>query len=133
MEEMNALAANYAALLSEVRPEVIHDEEQNQACIRRLEELTSKKSVTRAEEKLIELLAVLIEDFEAREYPVPEAGPLDIIRHLMDAHRLRQKDLVDIFGTESIVSDVLNGKRDLTKAHIKKLSARFGVSPAVFF
>src|SRR5208283_2579747 len=133
MEEMNALAANYAALLSEVRPEVIHDQEQNQACIRRLEELTSKKSVTRAEEKLIELLAVLIEDFEAREYPVPEAGPLDIIRHLMDAHRLRQKDLVDIFGTESIVSDVLNGKRDLTKAHIKKLSARFGVSPAVFF
>ena len=133
MEEMNALAANYAALLSEVRPEVIHDEEQNQACIRRLEELTSKKSVTRAEEKLIELLAVLIEDFEAREYPVPEAGPLDIIRHLMEAHQLRQKDLVDIFGTESIVSDVLNGKRDLTKAHIKKLSARFGVSPAVFF
>jgi len=133
MEEMNALAANYAALLSEVRPEVIHDEEQNQACIRRLEELTSKKSVTRAEEKLIELLAVLIEDFEAREYPVPEAGPLDIIRHLMEAHQLRQKDMVDIFGTESIVSDVLNGKRDLTKAHIKKLSARFGVSPAVFF
>ena len=133
MEEMNALAANYAALLSEVRPEVIHDQEQNQACIRRLEELTSKKSVTRAEEKLIELLAVLIEDFEAREYPVPEAGPLDIIRHLMEAHQLRQKDMVDIFGTESIVSDVLNGKRDLTKAHIKKLSARFGVSPAVFF
>jgi len=133
MEEMNALAANYAALLSEVRPEVIHDQEQNQACIRRLEELTSKKSVTRAEEKLIELLAVLIEDFEAREYPVPEARPLDIIRHLMEAHQLRQKDLVDIFGTESIVSDVLNGKRDLTKAHIEKLSARFGVSPAVFF
>ena len=133
MEEMNALAANYAALLSEVRPEVIHDEEQNQACIRRLEELTSKKSVTRAEEKLIELLAVLIQDFEAREYPVSEAGPLDIIRHLMDAHQLRQKDLVDIFGTESIVSEVLKGRRDLTKAHIKKLIARFGVSPAVFF
>jgi|SRR5271165_6778170 len=133
MEEMNALAANYAALLSETRPEVIRDEKQNQAYISRLEELTNKKSVTRAEKKLIELLAVLIEDFEAKRFPVPEAPPVAIIRHLMDAHGLRQKDLVSIFGTESIASEVLHGKRELTKEHIKRLSARFGVSPAVFF
>jgi HTH-type transcriptional regulator / antitoxin HigA len=130
---MNALAANYAALLSETRPEVIHDERQNQTYIRRLEELTAKKSVTRAEEKLIELLAVLIEDFEAKHFPVPEVPPLDIIRHMMEAHGLRQKDLVDVFGTESIASEVLHGKRELTKEHIRRLSGRFGVSPAVFF
>ena len=47
--------------------------------IRRLEELTSKNSVTRAEEKLIELLAVLIEDFESKYFPVPEAAPVAII------------------------------------------------------
>ena len=133
MEEMNALAANYAALLSETRPEVIRDERQNQAYVRQLEKLTSKKSVTRAEEKLIELLAVLIEDFEAKHFRVPEATPVAIIRHLMEAHGLRQKDLVSIFGTESIASEVLHGKRELTKEHIKRLSARFGVSPAVFF
>ena len=68
---MNALAANYAALLSEMRPEVIRDEKQNQAYVRQLEKLTSKKSVTLAEEKLIDLLAVLIEDFEAKQFPVP--------------------------------------------------------------
>ena len=130
---MNALAANYAALLSETRPEVIRDERQSQAYIRRLEELTSKKSVTRAEEKLIELLAVLIEDFEAKHAPLPEAPPVAIIRHLMEAHDLRQKDLVDVFGTESVASEVLRGKREITKEHIKRLSARFGVSPAVFF
>jgi HTH-type transcriptional regulator/antitoxin HigA len=133
MEEMNALAANYAALLSETRPQVIRDERQNQAYVRLLEKLTSKKSVTRAEEKLIELLAVLIEDFEAKHFRVPEATPVAIIRHLMEAHGLRQKDLVSIFGTESIASEVLHGKRELTKEHIKRLSARFGVSPAVFF
>jgi len=133
MEEMNALTANYAALLSETRPEVVRDDKQNQVYIRRLEELTSKKSVTRAEEKLIELLAVLIEDFEAKHYPVPDASPVNVIRHLMEAHGLRQKDLVDIFSTESIASEVLNGKRELTREHIKRLSARFGVSPAVFF
>ncbi len=133
MEEMNALAANYVALLSETRPEVIHDERRNQTYIRRLEELTAKKSVTRAEEKLIELLAVLIEDFEAKHFTVPGAPPLAIIRQMMEAHGLRQKDLVDVFGTESIASEVLHGKRELTKEHIRRLSARFGVSPAVFF
>src|ERR1700690_3276552 len=104
MEEMNALTANYAALLSETRPEVVRDDKQNQVYIRRLEELTSKKSVTRAEEKLIELLAVLIEDFEAKHYPVPDASPVNVIRHLMKAHNLRQKDLMDILSTESIPS-----------------------------
>src|SRR5271166_3761720 len=133
MEEMNALAANYAALLSETRPEVVRDEKQNQLYIRRLEGLTSKKSVTRAEEKLIDLLTVLIEDFETKHYPVPDAPPLAIVRHLMETHHLRQKDLVDVFGTESIASEVLHGKRELTKEHITRLSTRFGVSPAVFF
>src|SRR5664280_1611644 len=114
---MNALTANYAALLSETRPEVIRDEKQNQAYIRLLEKLTGKKSVTLAEEKLIDLLAVLIEDFEAKHIPVPEATPRAIVRHLMEAHGLRQKDLVSIFGSESITSEVLHGKRELTKGH----------------
>ena len=130
---MNALNANYAALLSETRPEVIRDEQQNQVYIRRLEELSGKRSVTRAEQKLIELLTVLIEDYESRAHPVPDASPAAIIRHLMEAHHLRQKDLVDIFGTESIVSDVLKEKRKLNTKHIAQLSARFAVSPSVFF
>jgi|SRR5215469_9574959 len=130
---MNAFALDYGTLLSETRPEVIKGEQQNQAFITKLEELTSKAQVTDAERKLIELLTVLVEEFEDKYHPVPNAGPLDIIRHLMEVHELRQKDLVDVFGTESIVSDVLNGKRELTKEHIRRLSDRFGVSPAVFF
>ena len=130
---MSALTNNYAALLQEIRPEVIHDEKQNQEYIHRLEALSSKKSLTRAEEKLMHLLLLLVEDFERKSDPVPDAPPLDVLRHLMEAHDLRQKDLTGIFGTESVVSEVLNGKRDLTKEHIRRLSAKFGVSPAVFF
>jgi HTH-type transcriptional regulator/antitoxin HigA len=95
--------------------------------------LTSRESVTGAEEKLIALLTLLVEEYEERTYPVAESTPVEVIRHLMEANDLRQKDLVDIFGTASIVSDVLNGKRDLAKEHIRRLSARFHVSPAVFF
>jgi HTH-type transcriptional regulator/antitoxin HigA len=128
-----ALAVEYGNLLAENQPEVIQGEQENQKCIEKLELLTGKEHVSVAEEKLIALLTVLVEQFENKQYGVPNAGPLDIIRHLMDVHGLRQKDLVDVFGTESIVSDVLNGKRDLTKEHIRRLSTRFNVSPAVFF
>jgi HTH-type transcriptional regulator/antitoxin HigA len=133
METMSIAGANYGALLSELRPEVIRGPEQNERYLRMLEKLTSRRAVTRAQRKMIDLLTVLIEDYESRQYPVPEAMPVDIIRHLMQAHGLRQKDLVDVFGTESIVSDVLHGKRELTKEHIRRLSRRFGVSPAAFF
>lgn len=131
---MNAVAAiDYGALLSEIKPEVVHGEEQNQLYIQHLERLTSKPAVSPAEEKLIALLTVLVEEYENKHYPVPIAGPLDIVRHLMEVHELRQKDLVDIFGAESTVSDVLNGRRDITKEQIRRLSNRFHVSPAVFF
>jgi HTH-type transcriptional regulator / antitoxin HigA len=130
---MNALAIDYGALLAEARPEVIHGDQENRRHIEMLERLTGQESVTEAEKKLIALLTVLIEEFESKNYPVLDVGPLDIIRHLMEEHQLRQKDLVDVFGTESIVSDVLNGKRELNKDHIKRLSERFKVSPAVFF
>jgi len=51
----------------------------------------------------------------------------------MAANELKQKDLLDIFGTPSIVSEVLNGKRKLTVEHIRKLTRRFHVSPDIFF
>jgi HTH-type transcriptional regulator / antitoxin HigA len=133
MEDMNALAIDYGALLKETQPEVIHSEQQNEMAIELLEKLSSLERVSPAQEKLIELITVLVEKYESKCYPVPPVGPLDIIRHLMEQHGLRQKDLVDVFGTESIVSDVLNGKRDLSKEHIMRLSTRFHVSPAVFF
>jgi HTH-type transcriptional regulator/antitoxin HigA len=131
---MNPMTSmDYGTLLSETKPEVITGEEQSRSYIEHLEKLMGQESVSPAEEKLIALLTLLVEEYESKEYPLPEAGPVDIVRHLMDAHNLRQKDLIDVFGTESIVSDVLNGKRDLAKDHIRRLSARFHVSPAVFF
>jgi HTH-type transcriptional regulator/antitoxin HigA len=51
----------------------------------------------------------------------------------MDANDLRQADLLDVFGTASVISEVLKGKRELSKAHIAKLSERFRISPALFF
>ena len=82
---------------------------------------------------LAALLTVLINDYEESHYQLRAATPTEVIEELMAANNLRQKDLADVFGTESIVSEVLNGKRELNKDHIKRLSERFKVSPALFF
>jgi HTH-type transcriptional regulator/antitoxin HigA len=75
----------------------------------------------------------LVEAYEEEHRCIPNASPVEVLRTLMDANDLRQKDLVPVFGSESIVSEVLHKKRDLNKTHIEKLSKRFNVSPAVFF
>jgi len=130
---MTSAATAYGELLSREKPEVISRERQNRLYIERLEKFTAKKSVTPAEKKLIALLTVLVEEYEAKHDPLPDGEPTAIIRHLMEAHNLRQKDLLDVFGTESIVSDVLRGRRELTKQHLRRSSTRFHVSPSVSF
>jgi HTH-type transcriptional regulator / antitoxin HigA len=75
----------------------------------------------------------LIEAYEEEHHSIPDASPVQVLRALMDANDLRQKDLAPIFGSESIVSEVLHKKRGLNKTHIEKLSKRFNISPAVFF
>ncbi len=88
---------------------------------------------TRTEKKLADLLTLLIEDFEAKRYELPRAKPVDVLRFLMDQHSLKQKDLIGVFGTRGIVSEVLSGKRKLNREHIERLSQRFRVSPDAFF
>ncbi|SRR6266496_6181707 len=128
-----AVRSEYAALLSSALPAVIRSEAENDRCIRRLEKLDRKGSrMSAAERRMAELLTLLIEDFEDKHYALKAATPVDVLNELMLANNLKQKDLVDVFGTPSIVSEVLHGKRHLTTEHIRRLSRRFHVSPEVF-
>lgn len=127
-------APEYAELLAQTLPGVIHSEEENEHFIKILEELEHRSNVwTPAESKLAELLTLLIEQYEEENYQLKAATPVEVLIELMDANNLKQKDLVGVFGAESTVSAVINGKRGMTREHIKRLSIRFGVSPEVFF
>ena len=124
----------YAALLARTLPAVIHSEKENERCIAMLETLDRKgEKLTAAERRLTELLTVLIEDFEQQAYALKPARPVEVLRELIESNGLKQKDLLDIFSTPSIASEVLREKRGLTVEHIRKLSRRFHVSPEVFF
>jgi HTH-type transcriptional regulator/antitoxin HigA len=133
---MSATAAQieYASLLQKTLPSVIHSKKENERCISMLEGLDRKgEMLTVAERRLAELLTVLIENFEEGAYALKPARPVEVLRELIQGNGLKQKDLLDIFGTPSIVSEVLREKRGLTVEHIRKLSHRFRVSPEVFF
>jgi len=114
-------------------PAPITSERQHEEYLSVLDKLASKENPTRDEEKYAAVLITLIEAYEEEHHSIPDASPVEILRTLMDANNLRQKDLVPIFGSESIVSEVLHRKRDLNRAHIEKLSKRFNVfSSSVF-
>jgi HTH-type transcriptional regulator/antitoxin HigA len=128
------VSPEYDALLRKIPPKVIRTQKENDAYTEILYDLDRRsKTLTPAEKELAELLTLLIEDFEEKRYQLPRAKPLEVLRFLMDQHGLKQKDLVDVFGTPSIVSEVMSGKRELNKDHIKRLSERFQVSPELFF
>ena len=133
---MSSLAVSpaYSALLVRFPPRVVRSEEQNEGYIQALYELEQNQNSWSPEEaELADLLTLLIENYEEQHYQLPRSSPLQMLQFLMDQHGLKQKDLVDVFGTPSVASEVLNSKRELSKEHIRRLSARFHVSPELFF
>jgi HTH-type transcriptional regulator/antitoxin HigA len=81
----------------------------------------------------LNVLGALVYDYEQQHVPIPDISGVELLKVLIAEFDLRQKDLVPIFKTEAIVSDILNGKRKLTVQHIKDLAQFFHISPAVFF
>ena len=116
-------------------PAPVTSEKQNKEYIQTLLEFETRDHLSAEERQYANVLATLIEKYETEKYPDADVSPTDVIRELTEANGLRQKDLAGILGSghESAVSEIMNGKRPLSKTHIEKLSQRFGVSPAVFF
>jgi|ERR1700722_10184628 len=114
-------------------PRVITSEAQYDKYASVLHSLVMDKDSPAETRHYIQLLTVLIEAYDNAHHFVENASPVEVLRTLMAANNLKQKDLTSIFGAESIVSEILHEKRRLTVEHIARLSKRFRVSPAVFF
>ena len=130
---MSTTLANPADMIRRGAPHLIHSEEELAEYTAALFDLTAKTAPTREEEEAIELLTLLIDRYESQHYPVPQAEPVDVLRFLLDQNGLSQRDIAEELGSESTVSLVLSGKRQLNRDHIARLSERFHVAPSVFF
>jgi HTH-type transcriptional regulator / antitoxin HigA len=135
---MIATAIEKKDLIGEIggAPKVITSDAQHERYVAALLELERRERRGRlnaAGRELAKLLTLLVDNYEEEHHHIPSASPIEVLRELMEANNLRQKDLITEFGAESIVSEVLNGRRELNKDHIERLSRRFRISPAVFF
>ena len=81
---------------------------------------------------LLDLVGQLVEDYEATRHVIPDAAPHEVLRFLLDQHGLKQSDLASEIGGQSVVSDILSGKRAINARQAKALAVRFGVSAVAF-
>jgi HTH-type transcriptional regulator/antitoxin HigA len=108
-------------------------EEEYEHLVQLLDEITD---IVRDDENhplanLMDVLGVLIENYEAENVPVLEADPIAVLKYFMAEYGLKQKDLPEL-GSQGVVSEILSGKRELNIRQIKALSERFQVPSSVF-
>jgi len=80
---------------------------------------------------LMETIGLLIEKYEEEKHQISEPGGVTVLKELMSEHGLKQSDLHEI-GSQGVVSEILNGKRELNVRQIKLLAEKFSVSPSIF-
>jgi HTH-type transcriptional regulator / antitoxin HigA len=124
--------SEYSNLLAKFVPKVIETEEEYDRALAIAEKLTFAKNRTPEEKALHLLLVTLIEAYETANYPMDESSPHEILQHLMEANGTRQADLVGVIGSSGVVSEIVNGKRSISKAQAKALGEYFKMSPSLF-
>ena len=135
MQVSQAEWRSFSELLTTFLPRVITSEDEYDVVQAKVDQLIDKSELTTAEQEYLNLLGTLIWDYETRmeSQPVYELRGVALLKGLLELHNLKQQDLVPVFKTKSIVSDVLSGKRQLTVEHINKLAAFFNVAHEIFF
>ena len=123
----------YARVLARVLPRVISSEKEHQRVLAEVERLMDRGEHRGAEEDAaLELMVRLIQDYEQEHYPLGDPAPHEMLMYLMEKRGLRQADLLAIFKSRGYVSDIVNGRRSISKAHARDLATFFGVSAALF-
>ena len=124
----------YGRLLAKYLPGVIRNDGEHDRLAGLLMKLALSEERTAEEERLVELLERLVDDYDERRMKgrLEALEPLALVEHLMEEGGLRQVDLVDCFGSQSVVSAVMAGKRPINSEHARRLSRRFGLPLAMF-
>jgi HTH-type transcriptional regulator/antitoxin HigA len=133
MHPETATSDRYLELVRRVPLRPIRDDSALDAATAMIDELLGLPELTSEEDDYLDVLGDLVEKYEEQAHPIPEAPACDVLRYLMDCREMTQADLAKGVGIpSSVVSEVLAGKRALSKANITKLAGYFGVKAEVF-
>jgi len=123
----------YKALLGETLPVVIHTETEYRRLLRAAAQIMERpdEEVGEEEGRLLEMLAMLIEEYEDRRHPLPQTEPHKMLSYLLGEKGMKPSDLLKVLP-KSRISEILNGKRGISKAQAKQLAALFRVPVELF-
>ena len=124
----------YGRLLAKTVPTVIKSEQENARTLSIIEDLMARgeKALTPEEDALLELLLDLVHAFETKHYPLAADKPHEMVAFLLEQRRLTPSSLWPILGSKGRVSEVLSGKRAISKEQARKLAAFFNVGVQLF-
>ncbi|MBD2771646.1 helix-turn-helix domain-containing protein [Iningainema tapete] len=123
---------SYTDLLVRYQPKPITTEVENEEAIALAQNLEYRPNRTPEEDTFLELLVTLIEKFEANHYPIPTGTPTSMLRHLIDARNIDEKDLIPVLGTYSAIAEIFNHEKEINTAQAKALAEFFHVDVSLF-
>ncbi len=129
---MKALDIAYKRIMTREMPRPIRSNKEYELNLERIEALMEKPHRSAAESQFLELLSILVERYEEERYPIQAPEPRIALRELMISNAVTQSEISRLLGSSGVTSEILSGKRELSKNQIRKLSQRFGVSPELF-
>jgi HTH-type transcriptional regulator / antitoxin HigA len=127
--------SQYTDLLTKYQPKIIETEEEYRQILAVVEYFVFKKDRSPEELALYDLAIMLVKDYESKTCPMDNwrtQSPTEMLQYLLETSGKRQADLVGVIGSSGIVSEVVNGKRAISKSQAKKLGEIFQVSPSLF-
>jgi HTH-type transcriptional regulator/antitoxin HigA len=127
------LPKSYGALVAMLPPRPIHDDVDLANAAEMIDRLAGF-DLNADQEDYLEALSTFVEAFEAERFPIDDSRitPLDALKALLAGHGMTASDLGRLLGNRTLGAAILGGRRNLSKAHIKKLAEHFKVDPGLF-
>ena len=123
----------YIELITTFPPRPITNDAELIATQNRINSILDKGKLTQDDRDYLKVLGTLVYDYEDKNEPMPTLKGVELLKALLEESNLQPKDLAFICQSESIVLDILDGKRELTASQIQELAALFHISPGAFF
>jgi HTH-type transcriptional regulator / antitoxin HigA len=122
----------YRQLVAEVTPKVIETEEEYEQFLAVAEGLTFNQNQTPEESALYDLVAMLIEAYEAQHYSIDESSPAEVLIHIIESSEIEQSELLSIFGSNEVLNKALAGLQSINVNQAQALASKFNLSPKIF-
>jgi HTH-type transcriptional regulator/antitoxin HigA len=122
----------YIELITTFPPRPITNDAELRATQNRINSILDRKTITQDERDYLNVLGILVYDYEQKHEPIPELKGIKLLKALMVEDNIQQQNLVELFKNDSLVSDILNGNKELTASQIQTLAEFFHISSAAF-